>query len=74
MNSLIATLLMLLEHAPAATPAAVKTASDIAHGEGGLPKVLKVVRDLGDTIEAAITGNPAPSSTAPTATTTGSSP
>jgi hypothetical protein len=64
MNSLLATLLLLLEHAPAATPAAVKTAADIAHGEGGLGKVQKVLHDFVDVVDAAVTGQ------APTVATT----
>jgi hypothetical protein len=57
MNSLIATLLMLLEHAPAATPAAVKTVADIAHGTNdGQQKVLKVLDDVRAVVVAAITG------------------
>jgi hypothetical protein len=58
MNGLLQTFLMLLVHAPAATPAAVKTVADIAHGEGGLQKVQKVLDDLRDVVAAAITGTP----------------
>lgn len=56
MNPFISALLLLLQHAPAATPAAVKTAADIAHGEGGVQKVLTVLDDVRATVVAALTG------------------
>jgi len=56
MNGLLGLLLLLVQHAPAATPAAVKLYADIAHGEGGLGKVQKAVNDLAAVVNAAVTG------------------
>ena len=49
---LLAVIAGIVTHLPAATPAAVQMAVDIAHGEGGVAKVQKAVEDFAALLKA----------------------
>jgi|HubBroStandDraft_1064217.scaffolds.fasta_scaffold1269542_2 hypothetical protein len=50
-----------IAHGPAVTPALLKLYADVAHGEGGLAKIVAAINDLAAVANAAVTGEtPAP--------------
>ena len=53
---IVAAVLAAIPHIVAAEPALLKTAADLAHGEGGIQKVQKFVSDLKDAVDAAAAG------------------
>jgi hypothetical protein len=48
----------VVAHGPAVTPALLKLYADVAHGEGGLAKVVAAINDLAAVANAAVTGQP----------------
>lgn len=65
-NSIVLALMAILNHVPEMTAEGVKMWADVAHGEGGLQKVLTAVQDFEALVQTAISGSaPPPAAPAP---------